>query len=241
MSTCPSNPPSRDSTNLTGPFEGGHHYLHYFHHSLASGQTKGTQPLPSTENLIKDLLSTAPPIRTKHSFPLSQSIPSGSFYKPSEGRHNENHNHRKLIKLTTALSNSMKLWAIPCRATQDGRVMVESSDKMWSTGEGKWQTTSAFLPWEPHEQYDKVKDEFFRSVRVQHAAREEQRNSSRRNEDAEPKWKQPPAVGVTGDESKVWCCKGTWNVRPTNQGKLEVVKQEMARVNINILRIIQIK
>ena len=54
------------------------------------------------------------------------------------GRQNENHNHRKLIKLitwTTALSNSMKLWAMPCRATQDGRVMVESSDKTWSTGE----------------------------------------------------------------------------------------------------------
>ena len=50
------------------------------------------------------------------------------------GRH-----HRKLIKLITwitALSNSMKLWAILCRATQDGQVMVESSDKMWSTGEG---------------------------------------------------------------------------------------------------------
>ena len=47
--------------------------------------------------------------------------------------------HRKLTNLitwTTALSNSMKLWAIPCRATQDGQVMVEGSEKMWSTGEG---------------------------------------------------------------------------------------------------------
>ena len=52
---------------------------------------------------------------------------------------NENHNHRKLIKLiawTTALSNSMKLCAMLCRATQDEWVMVESSDKIWSTGEG---------------------------------------------------------------------------------------------------------
>ena len=56
-----------------------------------------------------------------------------------DGRQNENHNHVKLTKLitwTTALSNSMKLWAMPCRATQDGRVTVENSDKTWSSGEG---------------------------------------------------------------------------------------------------------
>ena len=58
----------------------------------------------------------------------------------------------------------------------------------------------------------------------------------------EPKQKQYPAVDVTGDRSKVQCCKeqyfiGTWNVRSMNQGKLEVVKQEMARVNIDILGI----
>ena len=61
-----------------------------------------------------------------------------------------------------------------------------------------------------------------------------------------PKQKQHPAVDVTGDGSKVQCCKeqyviGTWNVRSMNQGKLEVVKQEMARVNINILGISQLK
>ena len=55
-----------------------------------------------------------------------------------------------------------------------------------------------------------------------------------------PKQKQYPVVDVTGDRSKVQCCKeqcciGTWNVRSVNQSKLEVVKQEMARVNINIL------
>ena len=64
-------------------------------------------------------------------------LPQVSY--PSEGRQDENHNHRKLIKLITwitDLSNSMKLWAMPCRATQDGWVMVESSDKTWSTGEG---------------------------------------------------------------------------------------------------------
>ena len=69
----------------------------------------------------------------------------------------ENHNHRKLTTLltwTTALSNSMKLWAMPRRVTQDGRVKVESSDKTWLR---EWQTTSVFLPWEPHEQYEKAK------------------------------------------------------------------------------------
>ena len=58
----------------------------------------------------------------------------------------------------------------------------------------------------------------------------------------EPKQEQHPVVDVTGDGSKVRCCKEqycirTWNVRSMNQGKLEVVKQEMARVNINILGI----
>ena len=63
---------------------------------------------------------------------------TGEEYR-SHCRKNENHNHRKLIKLitqTTALSNSMKRWSMPCRATQDGQVMVESSDKTWSTGQG---------------------------------------------------------------------------------------------------------
>ena len=62
----------------------------------------------------------------------------------------------------------------------------------------------------------------------------------------EPKQKQYPAVDVTGDRSKVRCCKeqysiGTWNVRSVNQGKLEVVKQDMARVNVDILGISELK
>ena len=65
-------------------------------------------------------------------------------------------------------------------------------------------------------------------------------------EETEPKQKQYPVMDVTGDGSKVQCCKeqyciGTWNVRSTNQGKLEVVKQEMARVNIDILGISELK
>ena len=71
-------------------------------------------------------------------------------------------------------------------------------------------------------------------------------NNSRKNEETEPKQKQHPVVDVTGDGSTVRCCKeqyciGTWNGRSMNQGKLEVVKQEMARVNINILGIGELK
>ena len=61
-----------------------------------------------------------------------------------------------------------------------------------------------------------------------------------------PKQKQCPVVDVAGDASKVWCCKkqyciGIWNVRSKNQSKLEVVKQEMVRVNIDILGISELK
>ena len=71
-------------------------------------------------------------------------------------------------------------------------------------------------------------------------------NNSRKNEETEPKKKQCPVVDVTGDGSKVQCCKeqyciGNWNVRCMKPGKLEVVKQEMARVKINILGISELK
>ena len=83
-----------------------------------------------------------------------------------------------------------------------------------------------------------LKEEVPRSVGAQHATGDHWRNNSRENEGMEPKQKQYPAVDVTGDRSKVPCCKhciGTWNVRSMNQGKLEVLKQEMAGVNDNIL------
>ena len=74
-----------------------------------------------------------------------------------------------------------------------------------------------------------LKDEHSRLVGAQYAIEEEWRNNSRKNEDMEPKQKQCPVVDVTGDRSKVRCCKeqyciGTWNVRSMNQGKLEMVK-----------------
>ena len=72
------------------------------------------------------------------------------------------------------------------------------------------------------------------------------RNNSRKNEEMEPKQKQYSAVDVTGNRSTIGCCKeqyyiGTWNVRSMNQGKLEVVKQEMAWVNVDILGIRELK
>ena len=85
-----------------------------------------------------------------------------------------------------------------------------------------------------------LKEELPRSVGVQYATGDRKRNTSRRNEGMEPKQKQYPVAEVTGERRKVRCCKeqyciGIWNVRSMNQGKLEVVKQEMARVNIDIL------
>ena len=76
----------------------------------------------------------------------------------------------------------------------------------------EWQTTSVFLPWEPHEQHERqkdrtLKDELPRSVGAQCAAGDEWRNSSRKDEGMEPEQKQQPAVGVTGDRSKAWCYK----------------------------------
>ena len=91
-----------------------------------------------------------------------------------------------------------------------------------------------------------LKDEIPRSVAAQYATGEEWRNSSRRNEEAEPKGKQSPGVDVSDRVSKVRCCKEqycieTYNAKFMNQGKLEEVKQEMERVNIDILGINELK
>ena len=107
------------SSTCVGPFEGGCRYLHYLHHSLASGQTTEREHSPAHQQKIglKRLLSMALLIRTRPSFPYSQSLPAGSFHKPlillhQRGDRMKNHSHRKLTDLitwTTALSNSMKL------------------------------------------------------------------------------------------------------------------------------------
>ena len=108
---------------------------------------------------------------------------------------------------------------------------------------------------EKAKRYD-IERKLCRSVGAQNANGEKWRNSSRKKEETEPKekqhpvvdvkGKQHPVVDVIGDGSKVQCCKGqycigTWNVRSMNQGKLEVVKQEMARVNNDILGISELK
>ena len=83
-------------------------------------------------------------------------------------------------------------------------------------------------------------------VGAQYTTGDQWKTNSRKREETEPKQKQHPVVDMTGDGSKVRCCKeqyciGTWNVRSMNQGKLEVVKQEMARVNIDILGISKLR
>ena len=85
-----------------------------------------------------------------------------------------------------------------------------------------------------------LKDELPVLVGAQYATGDLWRNNFRKNEETEPKEKQHPVVNVNGFGCKVQCCKeqyciGTWNVLSMNQGKLEVVKQERARVNIDIL------
>ena len=89
-------------------------------------------------------------------------------------------------------------------------------------------------------------DEFPRSLGAQYATGDLRRSNSRKNEGMEPKQKHHQVVDGTGDRSKVQCCKeqyciGTWNVRSMNQGKLEVVKQEVARMNTDILGISEIR
>ena len=136
-------------------------------------------------------------------------------------------------------------------ATQEGRVMVERSDRMWSTGEGNGKPLQYSCLENPmnsmKKQNDRIpKEELPRSLGAQYATGDQWRNNSRNNEGMEPKQKQYPAVDVTGDRSKIQCCKeqyciGTWTVRSMNQGKLEVVKQAMARVNVDILGISKLK
>ena len=138
---------------------------------FTSNSREGTQLHPSTENWIKDLLSMAPPIRTRPSIPsqchqeafkslLSFSIRGQTDWKPQSQK--------------TALSNSMKLWAMLCRATQVGCVMVKSSDKMWSTGEGNGKPLKCFCLENPmnsmKRQKDRtLKDELPRLVGAQYA------------------------------------------------------------------------
>ena len=97
---------------------------------------------------------------------------------------------------------------MPCRATQIGQVMVERSDKTWSTGEGNGKPLQYSCFENPvnsmKRQKDRtLKDELPRSVGAQYATRDQWRNNSRKNEQAEPKQKQHPVVNVSGGESSL--------------------------------------
>ena len=122
---------------------------------------------------------------------------------------------------------------------------------MWSTGAGNGKPLQYSCLENPMNSMKRQKDrtlknELPRSVGAQYATGDQWRDTSRKNEGIQPKQKQHPVVDGTGDRSKVQCCKeqyciGSWNVRYMNQGKLEVVKQKMTRVTIDILGISELK
>ena len=139
---------------------------------------------------------------------------------------------------------------MPCGATQDGRVTVERSDKSGPMEKGMATDFSILALRTPWTGWKGKKIGHWkmnsRSVGAQYATGGQWENNSRKNEGMELKQKQYPVVDATGDGSKVRRCKeqnciGTWKIMSTNQGKLEVVKQEMARVNIDILGISELR
>ena len=190
-----------------GHFEGGHHYLCCL--TVVWPQVNNreeTQPHPSTENWIKDLLSMAPPIRTRPSLPfssLSHQEASISLLCFSITGQTENHNHRKLANLvtwTTALSNSMKSLIMkplmtPCH------VGPPKTDGSW------WRCMTECGPLEKgmannfsilalrtrtsmKRQNDRIlEEELPSSLSAQYATGDQWRNNSRKNEGMEPKQK----------------------------------------------------
>ena len=131
----------------------------------------------------------------------------------------------------------MKLWAMTCRATQEGWVMVESSDKTWSTIEGNGKPLQYSCLKNPMNSMKRQKDRTLKdglpkSVDAQYATRDQWRNNSRKTEEAEPKQTRHPVVDVTGDGGKLQYCKeqyciGTWNAsawRTTNRGSWHCIE-----------------
>ena len=145
----------------------------------------------------------------------------------------------------------MKATRHSVQTTKDEWVLGESFDKVWISGGRNGKPLQYSCLENPMNSMKRqkgrtLKDELPRSVGAQHATRDQWRTNSRKNEETEPKQKQHSVVDVTGDGSKVQCCKeqyciGTGNVRSMNQGKLEAVKQETARVNTDILGISELK
>ena len=138
-----------------------------------------------------------------------------------------------ITALWRGLHNSMKIWAMPCRATQDRWVVVESSDKIWSTGGGNDKPPQYSWCEKPRnsmkrQKYMTPEYEPPRLEGVQCVTGKNWRkitNSSRKKEAAGPKRKWCSVVDVFGGENKFWCykekyCIRTWNVRSMNQDKL---------------------
>ena len=118
---------------------------------------------------------------------------------------------------------------LPCPGLQGCSVLTKRGplEKGMGNHLSNLALRTTWTVWKGKKIYMILKDELLRSVVAQHATGEEWRNNSRKNEEMEPKQKQCSVA--TGDGSKVWCykeqyCIGNWNVRSTNQGKLEVVK-----------------
>ena len=197
--------------------------------------------------------------RARPSFPHSQALHQeastsilSSFtrgqteWKPQSQKTNQNLSHGSQPCLTQWNYEPCHV-GLPKRDGSRWRVLK----KVWLTGERNGKSLQHSCLQNPMNSIKRQKDktlkiELPRSVGPQYACGEAWRNSSRRNEEAEPKQKQCPIVDASGGEGKVECCKGqyctgTWNVRSMNHGKLEVVKQEMARINIDILRISELK
>ena len=161
----------------------------------------------------------ATPIKLRPSLPLSQSLPSGSFHKLLILH------HQRADRMKTTITENYPNWSHgpqPCLAQWNYEPCHEgplrrtgrgkSPDKTWSTGEGNGKPLQCSFLESPmsimRRQKDMtLKDELPRLVDAQYATGEEWRNNSRKNEEMGPKQKQHPVVDVTGDRSKVWCCK----------------------------------
>ena len=241
----------------SGLLQGQTHWPHYSWEAPCAGISllvrlkyrKSTTP-PISRKLDKWFTEHGPAYQNKTQFfpqpvPLIRKLPKASYPHPSEDRENENHSQRNLTKMIiciTVLCNSMKLWAMPCRAIQDEWVKTESSDKMWSPGEGNGnplQHSCFENPMKNMKRQKHMTQKILKmSVDVQYTTGEEQRNSSISNRAWAKSGIHNALLWIYLMVKVVWCCKkamlqGTWDVSFMNQGKLEVVKQEIARVNQN--------
>jgi len=147
---------------------------------------------------------------------------------------------------------------MPCGATQDGWVMVERSDRMWSTGEGNGKPLQYSCLENHMNSMKRQKDRTLKEspgrkvpnmlLEISGEITPERKKgwTQSKNKQKNKQTKTHPIVDVTSDRSKVQCCKkqyyiGIWSGRFMNQGKLEVAKQEMARVNVKILGISELR